>query len=198
MKSSILFLLCIVCCPAFPALTMPPHVTRDEVDQAIQKAFKVWSDVAPLTFTRIYDGVSDIEMLFASKVHKDFLPFDGPSGVLAHAFAPGDNIGGDVHFDADEKWTSGSASKNLFHVAAHELGHSLGLDHSNDRNLSQDDINGIHFLYRPKEVTVVPTKSSISINCQESVSFDAVTTLCGDILYSIIYFLYYMLDFQKM
>ncbi|OCT93196.1 matrix metalloproteinase-18 [Xenopus laevis] len=181
-----------------------PQMTRDEVDQAIQKAFKVWSDVTSLTFTRIYDGVSDIEMLFASKDHKDFLPFDGPSGVLAHALAPGDNMGGDVHFDADEKWTSGSAGVNLFLVAAHELGHSLGLDHSKESNalmyptyryinpntfqLPQDDISGIQSLYGPKE-TIVPTKASAStkanipINCQEQISFNAATTLRGDILF---------------
>ncbi|OCT96142.1 hypothetical protein XELAEV_18013825mg [Xenopus laevis] len=182
-----------------------PQMTRDEVDQAIQKAFKVWSDVTPLTFTRIYDGVSDIEMLFASKDHKDSLPFDGPFGVLAHALAPGDKMGGDVHFDADEKWTSGSAGVNLFLVAAHELGHSLGLDHSKESNalmfpnyhyinpntfqLSGDDINGIQSLYGPKEKAVVPTKASppkkasVPINCQESKSFDAATTLRGDILF---------------
>ncbi|OCT96141.1 hypothetical protein XELAEV_18013824mg [Xenopus laevis] len=176
-----------------------PDVTRNEVDQAIQKAFKVWSDVTPLTFTRIYDGVSDIEILFASKDHNDFLPFDGPSGVLAHAFAPGDNIGGDLHFDEDEKWTSGSAGVNLFLVAAHELGHSLGLDHSKDRNalmypiysylnpntfqLPQDDLNGIQSLYGQKEKPVVPPKVSNPINCQESISFDAVTTQRGDILF---------------
>ncbi|OCT93197.1 matrix metalloproteinase-18 [Xenopus laevis] len=176
-----------------------PDMTRDEVDQAIQKAFKVWSDVTSLTFTRIHETVSDIEILFASKDHKDFLPFDGPSGVLAHAFAPGDNIGGDTHFDADEKWTTGSIGTNLFLVAVHEFGHSLGLDHSKDPNslmypiyryinpnafqLSQDDINGIHSLYVPKEKPVVPTKASIPTHCQESISFDAVTTLRGDILF---------------
>ncbi|KAE8627631.1 hypothetical protein XENTR_v10007075 [Xenopus tropicalis] len=175
-------------------LNYTPDMTRNDVDRAIEKAFKVWSDVVPLTFTRIYDRVSDIEMLFAYRDHKDSLPFDGPSGILAHAFAPGDNIGGDVHFDEDERWTSGSAGTNLFLVAAHELGHSLGLDHSNDPNalmyptyhyinpntfqLPQDDINGIHSLYGTKENPIVPI-----INCQEQISFDAVTTLRGDILF---------------
>lgn len=94
--------------------------------------------------------------------HGDFFPFDGPRGTLAHAFEPGEDIGGDVHFDEDEVWRMGrrkpgndveesaragvisgagrSAGRdtpsvsgyNLFTVAAHELGHSLGLSHSKD------------------------------------------------------------------
>ncbi|KAJ6664945.1 hypothetical protein lerEdw1_005917 [Lerista edwardsae] len=94
---------------------LPPS----SVDNAIQKAFGLWSEASPLTFQRLDTGIADIMLLFASGDHGDNVPFDGPGGLLSHAFPPGAGIGGDVHFDADEFWTDqgtkGTAIK-LFHI----------------------------------------------------------------------------------
>lgn len=43
-----------------------PDMTQTDVDKAIQKAFKVWSTVSPLTFTRIYKGIADIMIAFGT------------------------------------------------------------------------------------------------------------------------------------
>ncbi|XP_057605395.1 matrilysin [Hippopotamus amphibius kiboko] len=138
-----------------------PHVI---VNQLVAKAFSMWSKEIPLSFKRVRWGIADIMIGFARGAHGDPYPFDGPGNTLAHAFAPGLGLGGDAHFDEDERWTDGSSIGIIFlYVAAHELGHSLGLDHSSDPNavmyptygegesknfkLSQDDINGIQKLY---------------------------------------------------
>ncbi|XP_023669575.2 matrix metalloproteinase-20 [Paramormyrops kingsleyae] len=132
------------------------------VDRLIDSALNVWGRVSPLTFVRSFSREADIMVDFAAREHGDSYPFDGPLGTLAHAFGPGEGIGGDAHFDDDELWTAGSHGFNLYLVAAHEFGHSLGLGHStnpeslmyptykrqNQHNLlSREDVVKINILY---------------------------------------------------
>ncbi|XP_008054160.1 matrilysin [Carlito syrichta] len=134
------------------------------VDQLVAKALNMWGREIPLRFKRVRWGVADIMLGFARGAHGDYYPFDGPGNTLAHAFAPGPGLGGDAHFDEDERWSDGnSIGINFLYAATHELGHSLGLGHSSDPNavmyptygsgsqqnfqLSQDDIEGIQKLY---------------------------------------------------
>uniref|UniRef100_A0A8C6THY6 72 kDa type IV collagenase n=1 Tax=Neogobius melanostomus TaxID=47308 RepID=A0A8C6THY6_9GOBI len=84
-----------------------PDLDEEVINDAFFRAFKVWSDVTPLKFTRIMDGEADIMINFGRNEHGDGYPFDGKDGLLAHAFAPGPGIGGDSHFDDDEQWTLG-------------------------------------------------------------------------------------------
>ncbi|XP_009083000.1 PREDICTED: stromelysin-1-like [Acanthisitta chloris] len=159
-------------------LNYTPDMLQADVDEAIAKAFQLWSSVTPLRFTRLYSGQADIMISFAAGFHGDFYSFDGPGGTLAHAYPPNSGIGGDAHFDEDENWTKFTTygGFNLFLVAAHELGHSLGLGHSNvfgalmypiymakdtrDFQLHQDDIGGIQALYgSPRESPVLPSKA---------------------------------------
>uniref|UniRef100_A0A8C5TXW7 Collagenase 3 n=1 Tax=Malurus cyaneus samueli TaxID=2593467 RepID=A0A8C5TXW7_9PASS len=188
-----------------------PDLRPAEVNAAIKKALSVWSSVTPLRFIKKDRGDADIKISFAARGHNDFIPFDGPGGSLAHAYAPGKDFGGDAHFDEDETWTQSTKGTNLFYVAAHEFGHSLGLAHSKHPDalmypvyrkfdpsvlLHQDDITGIQYLYGPspnanndqRESTEIkdPTESKdpeLPNSCSSNLTFDAATTFRGEIMF---------------
>ncbi|TRY56327.1 hypothetical protein DNTS_031858 [Danionella cerebrum] len=183
-------------------------LSQKEVDTTIAKAFQLYSDVIPLDFKQIYSGTADIMILFKAGYHGDFYPFDGPSGVLAHANSPGPSEGGDTHFDDAEKWTLGSRDVNLLLVAAHEFGHALGLDHSKDRSalmyptyqyintdgyaLPQDDRLGVQALYgirastnqpKPKPEPKPNPEPNRPEPCKRDLVFDAATNIRGELYF---------------
>ncbi|XP_073465837.1 matrix metalloproteinase-18-like isoform X2 [Aquarana catesbeiana] len=146
---------------------LPSGLVRDE----LLKALKVWEAVTPLKFVEVnVNQTADIDIFFVSGLHNDGErnAFDGPGRVLGHAFMPPfrkskKSIDGDLHLDNDEKWTiNEKKGVNLLQAAAHEFGHSLGLDHSTitgalmaptykgykpSFQLHPDDIEAIQALY---------------------------------------------------
>ena len=42
-------------------------MARVDVDEAIQKGIEVWSNVTPLTFTKISKGIADIMIAFRTR-----------------------------------------------------------------------------------------------------------------------------------
>ncbi|CAI9719141.1 metalloproteinase-16-like [Octopus vulgaris] len=187
-------------------LRAPSGLSHYEVEREIRRAFKVWSDVTSLTFKQLVNRNTDIDVMFASHEHGDRHPFDGIGGTLAHAFFP--EFGGDAHFDDSEPWSVDSwKGVNLFQVAAHEIGHSLGLAHSdvNDAlmapfyrgykpnfKLSRDDIAAVQELYGsrsdsrfyPRPPDPLPTQGRMSGPpiCHDA-SIDAITKLPDDATY---------------
>ncbi|KAF0030791.1 hypothetical protein F2P81_017522 [Scophthalmus maximus] len=174
----------------FRIVNYTPDLKKSDVDRAIRNALNIWSDVTPLVFKKLHQGNADIMIK-----HGDYNPFDGPDGLLAHAYPPGQGMGGDTHFDEDEHWTKDSSAYNLFIVAAHELGHALGMSHSADAGalmypvysystgylLSEDDIEGIQALYGPNpNPRKVKPKPDAPNKCNPMLSFDAATELRGE------------------
>jgi len=129
------------------------------VKDTIRKAYGAWAQVAPLSFREV-SSRGNMNIGFLSRSHGDGSSFDGRGRVLAHAFFPPN---GRIHFDEDEQWSvNGARGVDLFEIATHEIGHALGLDHSNVRGtvmwpsysgyrrglrLHSDDVAGIQKLY---------------------------------------------------
>jgi hypothetical protein len=112
---------------------LPAASSEAEIARAMQQ----WSNAVQVTWAQGTDPTAPgtVNVLFATGAHGDGYPFDGPGGVLAHTFYPAppnpEPIAGDMHFDDSESWHIGS-NTDLFSVALHELGHSLGLGHADD------------------------------------------------------------------
>lgn len=139
----------------------------------IENAFSAWSAVADLTFVEVPDGGEAFNSAGSSgDIRLGGHTFDGEGGTLAHGYYPpvnGDTAAGDLHFDTDETWKIGFGGTgfDIFQVAAHEIGHAIGLDHTGVTNslmnpfyteafrgLQADDIAGAVYLYGPSPVPV--------------------------------------------
>ncbi|KAM3875360.1 matrix metalloproteinase-28 [Diretmus argenteus] len=146
----------------YQIVNLPRHLSPGSVRLAVHTAFQLWSNVSGLVFQEVPEGPADIRLAFYEGDHNDGASnaFDGPGGTLAHAFLP---CRGEAHFDMAERWTlNGHKGHNLFMVTAHEIGHTLGLEHSPVRHalmspyyrklgrnlvLSWDDITAVQQLY---------------------------------------------------
>lgn len=148
----------------------------------IESAFGAWSSVADITFLEVPDFSEPFDTSGVSghiRIGGHF--FDGAGSVLAHGYFPpvnGLTAAGDIHFDISEPWvlTDSESGFTIFRVAAHEIGHAIGLSHepsitalmnpfyteATPLGLLADDIAGAQFIYGPA-VTAVPEPRTIML-----------------------------------
>ena len=163
-------------------------------DVAIRNAFAAWSDVANVTFTEVMDsGLDHFEDLDAGRnesgadIRIGAFTFDGRGGLRAQANIRSVNTsslrdfrGSTITFDLDENWALNAIdgdrrTLDVFNIAAHEIGHVLGLNHSSVepalmntssaatetfRGPQADDIAGVRELYGPA-ASAVPEPTSV-------------------------------------
>ena len=137
-----------------------------EQHEVVRRALGLWSDASALTFVEVSATQdADLSLSWVTAEHGDGVPFFGDGPPYAHAFFPppcGGPRAGELHFSTDTDWSLDISSPgvSLFQIAAHEIGHVLGLSHSdtpgslmnpilatNFVELAAADVAGIRTLY---------------------------------------------------
>ncbi len=169
--------------------TLTRRLTAEQTKSEIARAMAEWSKYAKIRFSEGGGAQSqrNINIFFGTGDHGDGYAFDGPGKALAHTFFPAppnpEPIAGDLHIDEDESWQVG-ANIDLYSVVLHELGHSLGLAHSDNpaavmypyyrrvTGLAAEDIATIRELYAEQDgtSTTTPTTAALELSVTQPAS----------------------------
>jgi hypothetical protein len=151
---------------------------------SIEEALGLWASIVPITFVEVPDNGIGYGFTGAQygQIRFRHIYINGPDPpppaapiAKAQAYFPSTSVyGGDVEFDHSDRWQEVGTLPipDILGATIHELGHSLGLNHTDDSSanlywiftrysglgtgrLAPDDIAGMQSIYGPGSGTVI-------------------------------------------
>jgi hypothetical protein len=153
-----------------------PPLPNDLIKHSIEQALGLWASYSPINYVEVPDTAASHGQVRFSHIYINGVDPPDPQDPIAkaQAYFPG-GAETDVQFDESDPWQAAGTTHipDIFGAATHEIGHTLGLNHSDDPtavmywifqrfqglgtgHLSPDDIAGIQSIYGTGVGSVTP------------------------------------------
>ncbi|KAK0395894.1 hypothetical protein QR680_001476 [Steinernema hermaphroditum] len=166
--------------------SFPKQLTESEIREQIHRAFSAWEKALPINFLEISrERNANIVISFEERKPKESHDITGISAAETH--------GARILLWNDQQWSYRNKNStlgvtNLYHTLLHEIGHVLGMEHSQNpdsimyptftsekKDIDQEDVDNVRKLYGVLHGTAqnVPGSTEKERKCPKKL--DAVT-----------------------